>query len=612
MTKLRVRRGRSVEAESGVALLEHPGPHELTEVAGERSAAGVFGDHPGVRGEEAGGICGYAVERGDVLRGRIVGRVEKDDVESRLRGGEVLERALHRTGFQAEVAGDAERGEIGANRCDRRWCLLDEGAVPSAAAECLKTDGAGSGIKISKAGTLDARREHVEEGLAQAIAGGSGGRPAWGDQLSRPIGTRYDPHASLRVNAGRGRRVCPMGEPRVTAAPTIRDVLQMAFPLGRWFGVHLRMHLSFLLVLALAAGYSSVATGSMLRGVGLWLALCAAVAVREIARAVAAAYTGVPLHALFLLPFGGVMAMEPRPGGLPKRSARIISWTGAAANFLAALFLLGFSYGVDPSVSLLRQPWITIEHILRSAVWMQVAVGLVNLLPAKALSSQRLLRPTRPKTTAPEEDMGADGLRKSQQPGGIPMPGLRRPAFGLGTALALALIVSGFVLSMLWPVLLGLTLLFMNYVGRLAAVTAGDSANLTVGDVMLTEYTPLSASNTLLDALRRTTHTAQDTFPVVRGDRLVGWVSRATLATRLQADGNSYLQGAMSRSLQTASPSEKLGDALRRAAALGANEFVPVVEDGAMVGLLTPSSLERAVGQHRLTQSPPERERNET
>ena len=371
------------------------------------------------------------------------------------------------------------------------------------------------------------------------------------------------------------------------------------------------MHLSFLLVLALAAGYSSVATGSMLRGVGLWLALCAAVAVRELARAVAAAYVGLPLHALFLLPFGGVMATEPRTGGVSKRSARTIAWTGAAANLLAALFLLGFSYGVDPQVSLLRQPWITIEHILRSAVWLQVAVGLVNLIPAKALSSQRLLRPARLKATATDGSMGEDGLRKNQRPGGIPLPGLRQPAFGLGTALALALIVSGFALSMLWPVLLGLTLLFMNYVGRLAAVSAGDSANLTVGDVMLTEYTPLSASNTLLDALRRTTHTAQDAFPVVRGDRLVGWVSRSTLASRLQADGNSYLQGAMSRSLQIASPSEKLGDALRRAATLGANEFVPVVEDGAIVGLLTPGSLERAVGQFRLLQPPPERERNE-
>ena len=373
----------------------------------------------------------------------------------------------------------------------------------------------------------------------------------------------------------------------------------MAIPMGRWFGVHLRVHLSFLLLLALSAGYSVVATGSMLRGVGLWLALLAAVLVRELARAIAAAYAGVPLRALFLLPFGGVMALEPREGGLPKSSQRMIALTGSLANFGCALVLLGFAYGVDPRVSLLRQPWITVEHILRSAVWLQVGLGLVNLLPAKSLSLQRFMRP-RTKAAAPEAPPAETPAGPSALPG-------KRPAFGLGTALALALIVSGFLLAMLWPVLLGLTLLFMNYVGRLAAVNSGDVATLTVGDVMLTEFTPLPASSTLRDGLLRTTHPLQDTFPVVRGDRLVGWISRNALATRLQAEGDSYLQGAMVRSLQMASPGERRGDALRRAAALGASEFIPVVEDGAMVGILSPTNLERAVGQTRLTQPPVER-----
>jgi predicted transcriptional regulator len=222
-------------------------------------------------------------------------------------------------------------------------------------------------------------------------------------------------------------------------------------------------------------------------------------------------------------------------------------------------------------------------------VWLQVAVSVVNLLPVKALSTQRLLR----------------SRAKPDAAGNASSPASTRPAFGLGTALALALMLSGILLTTLWPVLLGLTLLFMSYFGRIAAVGSADAANLTVRDVMLTEYTALPAAGTLRDALRRTTHTLQDTFPVVRGDRLVGWTSRTTLATQLQTEGDGYLQGSMVRSLQVASPSEKLGDALRRAAALGANEFIPVIEEGAMVGMLTPSSLERAMGQIRLTQAPP-------
>ena len=289
-------------------------------------------------------------------------------------------------------------------------------------------------------------------------------------------------------------------------------MLQLAIPIGRWLGVPIRLHLSFFLLLALAMGYSAVATGSILRGLGLWLALCAAVLVREIARAIAAAYAGTPLRALFLLPFGGVMGLEPRQGGLPKRSQRLISVTGALANFGVALLLLGFAYGVDPGVNLLRQPWITMEHILRSAVWLQVAIGVVNLLPTRSLPFQQLLRPRGKAVPPVESDTKVEPAERAT-PATLPGRLGKRPAFGVGTALALALVVSGFLLMMLWPVLLGITLLFMSYIGRLASLGAADATSLSVRDVMLTEYTPLPASGTLRDALRRTTHTLQDTFP---------------------------------------------------------------------------------------------------
>ncbi len=354
----------------------------------------------------------------------------------------------------------------------------------------------------------------------------------------------------------------------------------------------MRVHVSFVVLLALAAGYSVVTTGSMERGIGLWLALCAAVLVREIARAIAAAYTGLPLRALFLLPVGGVMALAPRREGLTPAKTRIITATGSAANFGVALLLLGFAYGVDPHVALVQQPWITIEHILRSAVWLQVVLGIVNLLPTGALPSAKLLRTKTPERT------------------GEATPPARpaRTAPGLVTAAATVLMLSGIFFLMLWPFLLGLTVLLLAFVNRSAGAGSAEAMSITVRDVMLTEYKPLSANNTLRDSLRQTTHTAQELFPVLRGERLVGWVSRTALAARLQAEGDGFLQGTMSRSLQTASPAEKLGDALRRAAAGGATEFIPVIEDGAMLGMLTPGVLERAVNQLRLTQPPVTRE----
>ncbi len=152
----------------------------------------------------------------------------------------------------------------------------------------------------------------------------------------------------------------------------------------------------------------------------------------------------------------------------------------------------------------------------------------------------------------------------------------------------------------LWLVILGGFMMLGAQLSSAHTVSTTDAETILVREVMLTEYTLLSSSDTLQGALDRSVHSGQDVFPVVRGDRLVGSIARQTIAERLVSEGDSYLQGIMTRSLQLASPTDKLVEALRRAALLGASEFIPVVEDGAMIGILTPQSLSRAVQQIKL------------
>ena len=375
----------------------------------------------------------------------------------------------------------------------------------------------------------------------------------------------------------------------------METMLRSSFSVGRFMGVDLRIHISFPILLALAVGYSIAATGSPVRGFGLWLALVFAVAVRETARVLVAAYTGLHLRALFLLPVGGVMAMAPREDG-GVGSTRAVVLAAPLANFGVGLLLLGLSYAIDPHVPLLAQPWISIGHILRSFVWTQFAMGAVNLLPTAALPSPQMLRSRSAQTS---DQTGVKTAQASR---------LRRPSFGLGTMLAFAMLVAGIALMNVWIVLFGCFALLGAQIQSRQTLDSNDETIL-VREVMLTEFTLLSSSDTLQGALDRTTHSLQDVFPVVRGDRLVGSVSRQTIADHLQATGDSYLQGVMTRSLQLAAPAEKLVVALRRAGSQGASEFIPVVEDGAMLGILTPQSLARAVQQIKLTR--PAREAQE-
>ena len=361
-------------------------------------------------------------------------------------------------------------------------------------------------------------------------------------------------------------------------------MLRSSIPFGRFFGVELRVHLAFLLLLALSVGYSAVVMNNVGRGVGLWLTLCFAVVVREIARALAALYSGLRLRAVLLLPVGGVMAFAPREPSTPTPGTRLITASGPIANAFMGLLLMGFCYGLEPKVSLLAQPWISFHHLLRSTIWIQFVVGAVNLLPIAAAPSRQFLR-----QRAPE-----------------PAPVVRsaNPLFGLGAAIAVAVVIAGFVLSNIWFIFFGGLALLWAQLRMGAPLDSLESASILVSDVMLTEYTLLTSSDTLRGALAQTSHSLQDVFPVVRGDRLVGAISRDTLASRLAADGDGYLQAAMTRNLPLAEPSEKLVDALRRASSLGASEFIPVIENRALLGILTPHSLSRTVNQVRLTRPP--------
>jgi predicted transcriptional regulator len=118
---------------------------------------------------------------------------------------------------------------------------------------------------------------------------------------------------------------------------------------------------------------------------------------------------------------------------------------------------------------------------------------------------------------------------------------------------------------------------------------------ITMRDVMLTDYSTLSASDTLEDALERAVHSLQDVFPVVRGGTIVGAVSRQSIVDALQAGGNSYIQGVMARTFEVARPEDPLVKTLRRIAATGSAQFVPVLDGERVLGIVTPHHLAQSI-----------------
>jgi CBS domain-containing protein/Zn-dependent protease len=307
---------------------------------------------------------------------------------------------------------------------------------------------------------------------------------------------------------------------------------------------------------------------------GLFLVLVAAVAVRETARLLVAAWLGLRLRAILLLPIGGLFAYanpESQENANQGGGEFAMALAGPLANWATALALAATFIGASGDIHLLDQPFITSAYLLRSMVWMQVFMGLLHLLPAYPLDCGRLLK-------------GGFARKHGFAPSG-------RAAAGLSQVMALTAMVGGMFLHNPWLIIAGFFIMIGAQVEDQGVFFQSVVDTVQMREVMLTDFATLSPSDTLADALVRCVHSLQEDFPVVRGPQLVGIVSRQRIVDALRTDGNGYIQSVMSRAFQVARPEDTLGTTIRRLTAGHGLTLIPVAESGRVVGIVSVQNL---------------------
>ncbi len=338
-------------------------------------------------------------------------------------------------------------------------------------------------------------------------------------------------------------------------------------------GVEMRVHAFFPLLALVFLGLG--ASAGWPRCLGLFLILAAAVATREIARLLAAAWLGLRLRAVLLLPIGGLFAYanpESQKNADQGSAQLVLALAGPLANVATALILAAAILGASASVPLFTLPLVTSAYLLRSLVWMQFFLGVLHLLPAYPLDCGRLVR----SRFAHKRGFALDG----------------RSAVVLGQALALALMLTGILLRFdPWLILAGFFIMIGAQIEDQGVLFQSVVDTVRMSEVMLTDFATLSPSDTLADALLRCVHSLQDEFPVVRGPQLVGIVSRQRIVDALRNDGNGYIQSVMSRAFQVARPEDTLGAAIRRITAGHGMGLIPVAESGRVVGIVSVQNL---------------------
>ena len=345
-----------------------------------------------------------------------------------------------------------------------------------------------------------------------------------------------------------------------------------SIPLGRWMGVEMRVHLFFPLLVFVLIGISG--SEHWPRGVALFLILVGAVVTREVVRLLAAAWFGLRLRAVLLLPFGSLFAYaNPESQKLSAEGAGqfVLGFAGPIANGATALVLAAIVRGASSDIHLAVAPLLSPTSLVRSMIWMQALLGILHLVPAYPLDMGRFIRGSFARTH------------------GIALAG--RASGGLGQVLALAFMVGGMLIHDPWLVIAGFFIMIGAQVEDQGVLFQSVVDTVHMSEVMLTDFATLSPSDTLSDALARCVHSLQEDFPVVRGPQLVGIVSRQRIVDALRNDGNGYVQSVMSRAFQVAKPEDTLGTTIRRLAAGHGLALIPIAESGRIVGIVSVQNL---------------------
>jgi Zn-dependent protease len=168
--------------------------------------------------------------------------------------------------------------------------------------------------------------------------------------------------------------------------------MKWSWKIARIDGVELRIHLTFLVLIAwLAVSYwiTGKSLHSMVSGVGFILALFACVMLHEFGHVLAARQFGIGTRDITLLPIGGLARLERMPE-VPSHEAWIAA-AGPAVNLAIAAVLDSWLTFMDTwqpfsQLHLTTGPWL--ERLLVA----NVTLVIFNLIPAFPMDGGRILR----------------------------------------------------------------------------------------------------------------------------------------------------------------------------------------------------------------------------
>jgi Zn-dependent protease/CBS domain-containing protein len=342
--------------------------------------------------------------------------------------------------------------------------------------------------------------------------------------------------------------------------------MKWSWKLGRFLGIDVFMHFTFLLLIGWvllshwAAGESLEAA---IEGVGFILALFGCVVLHEYGHALTARRYGIKTRDITLLPIGGVARLERMPD---KPAQELwVALAGPAVNVVIAIVLFVWLQLTSALVPLDELEVGSGSFIERLMVVNIVLVGF-NMIPAFPMDGGRVVRALLA--------MRMEYTRATQI------------AASLGQSIA---ILFGFLGLISNPFLLFIAFFVWIGAAQEASMTQIKSAlaGIPVSRAMLTDFQTVSQHDTLSRAVELILAGSQQDFPVVNNGQVVGILTRGDIVAGLTQRGpDAAVADVMRREFEVFDSYDMLEAAFARLQACQC-QTAPVNHAGQLVGLLT-------------------------
>ncbi|MGE0756292.1 MAG: M50 family metallopeptidase [Pirellulaceae bacterium] len=347
--------------------------------------------------------------------------------------------------------------------------------------------------------------------------------------------------------------------------------MKSGWQLGRWLGIEVVVHWTFLLLVSVLAVGQLASGASWPAVVGSTLVLAAVfvcVLLHEFGHALMARLFGIRTQDIILLPIGGLARLERMPEH-PWQEFWI-ALAGPAVNVVIIAILVPLSFLFRGAEEPLSTP------LGFSGFWSQlIATNMVlvifNLLPAFPMDGGRVLR-------------ALLAMR-------LPYEKATQLAAAGGQAMAVLFAVVGLFTN--WTLILVAAFVFLAARSESQQVQRKSLVGgASVREAMARRFRGLPPDTSVAEAVSELLADHQQDFPVVDRGRVVGVVHRADLLSQLgQGRLDATLRDVMGRScifVDEAMPLEQACDVMQR----GGHSMLPVFRGHSLVGVLTRDNVE--------------------